>query len=376
LERRHAEKQPVKCTVELSHTIKSYEIAQSLASSGRESLFHVMTPADVVTTVLSRAILDFAYYSIYLELFSFENRSIYFINPKRFMAQGLPEGLPFEELCMRFTQGVLIGYSCATASGVDVLLAPLGRPLQSGEWLLFIAPNEASATYATAPTPRPLEAPAIQIPSLTRHCRVCLIGAARRFGHISDLLDPASRKVFHENHLVLATPEEYFDPAFIQRLVDGGFDKIIINLNDDLAFRLSLYLRGLFGPDDPFVQKIITVLNDPVTENLLTRRGSHRNIILSDKLAAKYIAQLAFQKNLEKVYLELASRDKTEIKLLDVDVHIPRAALANKQQVKQLLLMHGLIYLGTVNAEKECFFDAEDFANACQIVVISPQTAT
>jgi hypothetical protein len=121
------------------------------------------------------------------------------------------------------------------------------------------------------------------------------------------------------------------------------------------------------------IRKIITVLTHPDTAALLNRQGGQHHIILSDKLAAKYFTQLAFQKNLEKVYIGLTSGSDPEIKLLDVDVHIPRAALTTKEDVKQLLLTHGLIYLGAVNAQKECQFDTADFADASQIIVIGPR---
>jgi hypothetical protein len=373
LERRHAEKRPVKCAVELSHTVKSHEIARMLTALGQESLFSVMAPGDVVATVLSRAILDFAYYGIYLELFSFEHKSIYFVDPRRFAAQGLRAGLPFEELSLGFTQGILMGYSCATAAGLDVVLAPLGRALQDGEWLLLIASNEAAIAYAAAGPARAAAGAAIQAPSVIRQCRVGLIGAEREFERLGDFLDEASRTWYRENQIVLGRPEEYFDAEFIHRLRAGGFDKIIINLEDDLAFRLALYIRSLVGDEDPFVEKIITVLNNPVTEMLLQRRGGQCDIILSDKLAAKYITQLTFQKNLEKVYAELTSCKQAEVKLLDVGADIPRAALTNKPELKQLLLANGLIYLGTVNARKETSFDAADFAEARQIVVLGPR---
>jgi hypothetical protein len=374
LERRHLEKRPVKCAMELSHSIKSHEIAHSLAALGPESLFHVMTPSDVAATVLSQAILDFAYYKIYLGLFSFENRSIYFVNPQRFEARGLRRGLKFEELCAHFTQGVLIGYSCATPAGMDIVLAPLGQPLQTGDWLLLIAPNEAAITYAAALPPHAAEAHSVRIPPTAHQCRVCLVGDERQFGRLGDFLNDASRQWYRENQIVLERPEEYFDDAFVHRLHEGGFDRIILNLEDELAFRFLLYLRRLFGADKPFLEKIITVLDDPLTEILLNQRDTHRNIILSDRLAAKYITQLVFQKTLGKVYLDLASRDSTEIKLLEVGVHLPRAALTSKDHVKHLLLAHGLIYLGAVNAQQECHFDTEDFADTRQIVAICPRT--
>jgi len=373
LGQRHAEKRPVKCTVELFHTIKSHEIARLLTSVGGEPLFSVTAPGDIVSTILSRAILDIAYYEIYLELFSFGHNSIYFVNPQRFAAQGLRTGLKFEELSARFTTGVLIGYSYASAIGLDIALAPLGRTLQAGEWLLLIAPNEFAITYEAALPPHAPAVHTINAPAAISQCRLCVIGDERRFENLGDFLNEDSLECYRNNQIVLPRPEEYFDPEFMIRLCEGEFDKIIINLEDDLAFRLSLFIRGKFGEDDPFSRKIITVVDDPDTEKLLNRRGPYHNIILSEKLAAKYVTQLTFQKNLEKVYADLTARDATQIKLLDVDVHIPLTALTNKQEVKHVLLEHGLVYLATVNAQKESCFDAGDFADARQIIVISPR---
>jgi hypothetical protein len=370
LQARHAEKNPVKCAVELFDTVKSRPIAESLASLGTENLFCVVTAGDVVTSVLSRTIIDFAYYGMHLQLFSFENHTVYFVNPKRFAPAGLRFGLRFEELCPRFTQGILIGYSCATPAGLEVLLSPMGRALQTGEWLLFIAQSERAIGYEDAPLP-PMPLPgAVAIPSEIRHCRLCLIGAEHTFDRLGDFLDEPSREWLRRHQFVFEKPEEYFTAEFIQRVRTGGFDKIIVNLDDDAAFRFCLFIRQMFGEDDSFVRNIITVLQDPVTQSMLDARGKNRTTILSDKLAAKYTAQLTFQKNLEKVYQELTSRDHAQIKLLDIDKDIPRGRLTSKSAVKQLLLAHGLVYLGVVNAQKETHFDADDFTQAAQIAVI------
>ena len=68
---------------------------------------------------------------------------------------------------------------------------------------------------------------------------------------------------------------------------------------------------------------------------------------------------------------ELSAPEGSEFNLLEVDTHIPRALLTTKQEVKDLLLTRGIIYVGTVDAEGEIHFDADDFAGVRQLMVIS-----
>ncbi|AKC83487.1 hypothetical protein IMCC26134_13165 [Verrucomicrobia bacterium IMCC26134] len=104
---------------------------------------------------------------------------------------------------------------------------------------------------------------------------------------------------------------------------------------------------------------------------MLNRNTRFRNTILSEKLAAKYITQLSFQKNLEKVYDELSAPEGFEFNLLEVGVHMPRALLTSKAELKDRLLARGLIYAGTIDAQKNVTFDADVFDGAQQLVVIS-----
>jgi len=116
---------------------------------------------------------------------------------------------------------------------------------------------------------------------------------------------------------------------------------------------------------------VVTVLRDPVIESLLNQNAKYRNTILSDKLAAKYITQLSFQKNLEAVYAELSAPEGSEFNLLDIDVHFPRARLTSRQSVMDALLAMGMIYVGTVDETRGVRFDADDFSGVRQLIVIS-----
>lgn len=368
---RHQElKQPIKCAVELSSEVRSREIAQSLTASGRDTLFSVTTPGDVIGRVLSRSIIDIVYYKIYLEIFSFYGHAVYFVDPQHFATQGLAPGMRFETLSRSFTQGMLVGFS-RLDDGVEIRLAPVGQVLEPGDWLIIIARSRTAIAFDGMTSSQAVNATAIIPPSEIRRRRLCVIGAARPFESLPAFLHEDSRAGLKDAHFVFEEVEQYFDPAFVARLQGGDYDNLIINLDDEAGFRFTLFVLAQFPPGDPFLEKIITVLTDPVIEGLLNHHAKFRNTILSNKLAAKYITQLSFQKNLEKLYDELSSPEGAEFNLLDVDVHIPRELLTTKQGVKDLLLARGLVYVGTVDQQQEVHFDADDFVETRQLVVIS-----
>jgi hypothetical protein len=362
---------PIKCAIELSSELQSRAIARALTTHGREALFSVTTPGDVIGRVLSRCVIDIVYYRIYYEIFSFYGHTIYFVDPKQFAAQGVASGSSFEEMNRGFVEGVLIGFSRVEHGELQIRLAPFGQKLMAGDWLLIIARTAESVRYQRPSSVAALDGAEIVPPSEFHHRRLCVVGNARPFERLAAFLDGDSQARLKDAHVFFEDARRYFEPDVIARLRDGNFDSIIVNLEDEAGFRFTLYLLAQFKPQDPFLEKIVTVLSDPVIERLLNGNAKFKNTILSDNLAAKYITQLAFQKNLEKVYDELSAPEGFEFNLLDVETHIPRAALTSKAEVKDRLLARGLIYVGAVDAQKVVTFDAENFAGAQQLVVIS-----
>lgn len=366
----HEQRRPLKCAVELSSEVRSREVAQGLTALGREALFSVTTPGDVIGRILSRSIIDLVFYKLYDEILSAGGHSAYFVNPRK-IANGPAAGTSFEEVSRRFTRGILAGFSHNDAGGFTLRLAPAGQLLGEGDWLIVIARSPADIIYG--PPTAAATAPVLTVtpPSEIRRRRLCVVGNARTFESLADFLHGDSRTDLAKSHFIHEEAAAYFTDDFIARLRTGGYDNLVINLDDETGFRFTLHLEAQLPPDDPLRERIVTVLTDPVIEELLNRRSKHRRTILPDKLAAKYITQLSFQKNLEKLYDELSAPEGMEFNLLEVGRHIPATALTSKPAVKDLLLAHGLVYVGTVDEHKEVQFDADDLTGARQIVVIS-----
>ena len=160
-------------------------------------------------------------------------------------------------------------------------------------------------------------------------------------------------------------------PAFLQGLHEVDYDNIIINLDDEQGFRLTMLLVSKNRNDKSFMTKIVTILGDPVTEQLLNTNVLKSNTVLSHKLAARYIAQISFQKNLDRLFTELAFAEGAEFNLLEVGKHIPADLLVDLSELKKMLAAHKMVYIGTVDNEKNVFLEASTFSDTKQILVLS-----
>jgi hypothetical protein len=371
LAQRHAEHRPVKCSIELSNETYSRDIALALTGVEGGSLFAVTTPGDVIGGVLARSMVDIVYYKAFFELLSFHGSTVQFVDPRRFNLSATAASLPFEQLLLDFNGGTLVGYSRSYVDGrFDLQLCPFGRPMQANDWLLFITDDHHQLDYA--PTEHaPLQVdPRIQPPSEIVNRRLCIIGDAWPIEIIGNFIDEESRTALRDSHFVFADPMAYFDPLFVARMRIEDYDNIVVNLPDELGFRLTLLLLSASPPDDPFLEKIVTVLTDPTIEELLNKNVRYRNTVLSHKLAAKYIAQLSFQKNLEKFFAELAMPEGVEFNLLKVGKHLPRELLTDESAVRRLLAARELVFLGVVDSQRRVRFANGHIDDADQLLVM------
>jgi len=375
LSERQASKSPLKCSIELSSNPDSKRIAKELTTTSLGSFFTVITPGDVIGSILSRAKVDVVYYKVFFEILSFDGSTIQFVDPKNFSSPDKLEGMLFEELLLDFKGGTLIGYSGVTAEGrFQINLSPFGQPFQKTDWLLFLTTNVKEIKYFPVPhDPLLVNKDSIVIPNEVASKNICVIGDAWPLGNIDEFIDLPSLAALKEAFYVFNDPMDYFEPSFLKKLKDGNFDNIIINLDDEHGFRLTMLLISTNQNNQPFLSKIVSILNDPVTEQLLGRKVLRSNTVLSHKLSARYIAQISFQKNLDLLFSELAFAEGVEFQLLEVGKHIPAELLTTSLELRRLLAAYKMVYVGTVDVEKNIDLEANSFEGVKQILVIIHQ---
>lgn len=371
---RFQDRHPFKFAVEMNRTVKSREIVTALSTLQGVCHVSVITPIEVISRILARAIVDIAHYKIFYEILSFYGHEIHFIDARKFFADGLPENCVFEEIQVAFQPGILIGISRAQGSSLHARLAPFGERLVPGDWLIFLAKTSKEIIYT--PCRKMSSGPAVELspPEEIACRRICMVGRCHRFSRIDDFLDEKSRALFRENIIERDDPAQYFDANLVGRIRNGGFDHVIVNLDDETALRFTLYVMTLFGAEDPFLSRIITVIEDPVNEEVLSGHLGHRNTILSEKMAAKYITQISFQKNLDQIYGELTRPEGFEFNLLDIDREFPRQILTDLDSLKGFLLARWMIYVGSVQDNGEVIIGDEDPRDAVRLIVLSEGT--
>lgn len=372
LEDKQQMKKPMKCLVELSVNTESRNIAKNLTSNVTGNLFAVTTPGDVIGSVMSRAMVDIVYYKIFFETLSFSGPTIHFVDPNQIKKAGNLVGKSFQELLLSFSGASLIGFSGVSNGKFYIQLCPFESILEKGEWLIILAENINALTFKTSQTDLSnSQNHLVKSPGEYDSRKICVIGDQWPLGNIEDFIDEKSLASLSKSHFIFENENEYFNQDFQKGLFEEKYDNIVINLSDELGFRLSLILSQQTQNREHLQTKFITVLGDPTTEQLLNSYSSEINTVLSHKLAARYIAQLAFQKNLEGLFTELAFAEGSEFNLLEIGTHIAPELLQNADQLKALLAGNNLVYIGMIDEDKNINLSAHDFKNAKQILVLS-----
>ncbi|EMS35351.1 hypothetical protein C943_00124 [Mariniradius saccharolyticus AK6] len=367
LEERKASRKPVKCSIELSNNADSRVIAQKMS----QALFTVITPGDVIGSILARGKVDIVFYKVFFEVMAFDGSTIHFVNPQVFGLELV--GKSFEELYFGFEGGTLLGYSGINQAGeYRMRLCPFGQNLTSSDWLLFLTTKVNRIVFRPSDDSFKLERLDDIIPPTESVAKqICVIGNHNPLGNIDDFIDVQSMRALKEAHFVFDNQEEYFADKFLQRLKSSNFENIVVNLDDETGFRLTMWLVSKEGENDDFLKKIVTILGDPVTENLLSHYHLKFNTVLSHKLSARYIAQISFQKNLDRLFEELAFPEGVEFNLLEIGKHIPHNLVNDRKELTRLLAGQQLIYLGIVDEDKNVYFESSNFTAAKQILVLS-----
>ncbi|MCH7414645.1 hypothetical protein MM213_14185 [Belliella sp. R4-6] len=369
---RHLANQPVKCLLELSANKESSQIAKLLTASKVGNLFAVTTPSDVIGSVMSRAMVDMSYYNIFYETLSFAGARIHFVDPKRFKKARNLIGKSFHELLMSFSGGSLIGFSGAKEGRLNVQLCPFSENLGNDDWLIFLTGNIKSLNYQPHLVKQKVaDMNEICAPSELISKDIAVIGNTWPIGNIEDFIDYNSFVNLNKSHHVFDSEKDYFQKDFLNSLVHSNHENIVINLQDDLAFRISLILANIKNENIDFKSKIITLLGDPTVEQLIREHTDQVSTVLSHQLAARYIAQLSFQKNLESLFSELAFAEGSEFNILEVGEHISEANLKNSEHVKSILAEKHLIYVGAIDRSNKIQLSTNNFNGVKQILVLS-----
>ncbi len=132
-------------------------------------------------------------------------------------------------------------------------------------------------------------------------------------------------------------------------------DVIILDLEDDQEFVLTMYLQDIYKDRPKFLQKIVNIIYDPDVASLLTGDKQNKNIIISERLVAKYMTQIAFSSYFADIFAELTSPYGSEFYVLNRRKY-PDIFDMNYSELRANLMFSGMVYIGAFDSDDNFVF--------------------
>lgn len=357
LKTRQQRKHPIKAVVEL-HDL---DCAGEIIHASTQSLFVAMAPEEILGNVLKLSMINIDFYNIWSELLSFDGYELYFVNPKKYDLVGLS----YAEIVLRQKEGMLLGISRVIDGEFRFLLNTLDENIKQNDWLLFIARHRDAIAFT---------AEAIKVRSEYKIAQskeifekdIIVIGDKRSIED-NEFLDVANSSL----RTMVPLEEEllYQRSYYDQWLLDQNckVDTIILNLDDELVFRIALALKQYYSPKE--MEHFVYLIDDPKIAEHLHIAGI-KNTIISHVLVSKYIAQVSNQISLSSVFDILFTQKDAEVNLIDVQ-KLPSELLRDRDKLQYELVANKMTYLGVVQEDNTISFGATNVQKAKKIIVLS-----
>jgi len=309
----------------------------------------------ILNKILKRSVVDYRYFHLYAKLFSFEGYTPFI--------ESNMHNESFQSLCMQCTKGVVIGYVHAGEMHINPMP---NTEITTQDHLVYIADHKGDLQLFVSTDEHHHECQKLKIPTPVENRKVLFLGCFHDI-NIQDVSEFLSGDIAIDpvNNL-----DELFNEQFWMQIKRQNYDIVIFNLEDNLEFKLTLYLRALFNTaeDKPFLSKIINIIADPTQAELLVDRHLPNNFILSEKIVAQYLSIVLFHGEFHALFDELTSIKGNEIYIVDTCDY--QAILGYSfPAFKQSLQYNGMLYLGSyIDGMFE--FNSLNYASSQSMVVL------
>ena len=303
--------------------------------------------------LLTRTMIDVTYYKIYEEIFSFDGYELYIKKAKELKLNNIT----YKDAYLKFKDAILIGLK----QNNKIILNEPTTIINSDDEVILIAQNEENIYISE----NKLSISPINIPQPSEmvYKKVCMLGDNLKIDNILEFLDEKGKKDF--KNFKFDSFEKYLDKNFIQHVKDENFESIIINLTEEETIRYILYIMTLFNKNDEFVKNTISIVTNPENAKIIEKITGNNNIILSQRLSAKFISQLIFETELIDIIYELVSVEGSEFNIIENNFKN-----LSIEELKLQLLHNEMTFIG-LKENDEVIINGNDLQNATHILVLA-----
>lgn len=316
----------------------------------------------VIEKFLNRSIVEPDYFKIYSNLLSFEDFEFYDLD----FLEVFGRELVFKEAYVRFSDGVLIG----VLKDDKLILNPdKDMTLSENMKLVTILKNRLEYRTIDNKYQEVQEITKLPIPNLKINRNIVIIGDYDDIesNQIVDFLTKDS--IENLNKIVLTNGDYLKDDFWDNEIIDKDYDMIILNLEDDYEFLLTMYLRNRYKQNDKFLNSLVNIIHDPMNAKLLTDDTFYHNIILSEKLVGEYATQILFNHTVKQIFEEITHSKGNEFYLLEKDNYSSLFEM-DYVKLKTTLLENKMIYIGVIK-DNEFIVNSKEVSKSQKIVVLT-----
>ena len=321
-----------------SENDKTTQVVYEEIFKGTKNKYHIINHNGIIEKFLNRAILETDYFKAYSNLLSFEGFEFYTLN----VQDVFDEEITFKNACMRFTDGILIGIE----RNEHLILNPAKEILLlQNDKLITILENSLAYLISSYEDVN-VEFLKIDKPELKTSRNICIIGDYDDI-HEKQITEFLTQQSIENLKRIVLENNDYVVDSFWDKVASKNYDMIILNLEDDDEFILTMYLRNRFKNNHKLLNSLVNIIHNPVNAKLLVDKKFKDNIILSEKLVGEYITQVMFNSDIVTIFDEITQSKGNEFYILEKSDYESLFQM-KYNDFKLTLLENDMLYIGAI----------------------------
>jgi len=312
---------------------------------------------DIIEKFLNRSVIDYNYFKIYYDLLSFSDGfEFYILNYDDVFEE---DYLYYFQAYMKLENSILIGI----VDKNKVILNPLESVMLNQNHKLIVLMKSRFDFEINEVETLKSNNLKIPLPKLKEQKNICIIGDYNDISldNIVHFLDDKSKE--NITHIV---EDNYMNKNLWDKLLKLKIDIIILNLEDEEEFILTMFLKSLYSEEE--LEKLVNIFYNPQIASLLSNTSRH-NLILSDEIIGKFITQNLFNMYANDIFDEITQTKGNELYILKKDEY-EQIYNFDYQILKHTLYENNMLYIGGF-IDKEFYFNYTEIEKIEKIVVLA-----
>jgi len=324
--------------------------------SNLDNNFFLVQQTSIVENFLNRSIINPDYFYIFSNLLSFHGYEFYTLK------NIFNTPLTFHEAYMKLDNGVLLGIK---QNNTIFLNPPIDTIISNNDEIIVLMENKNS--YTINDNFKKIKKLNLEYPKayLKERKKICIVGDYLNIDNSKIIQFLDSQSIENIGYMI-AKDNDYFNLKFWDQILDKNYDAIILNLEDEYEFLLTLYLHNRYKTQSKFLSSIINIINNPANANLLD--DNKHKIILSEKVVAQYMTQIIFNHDIVNIFDEITQSKGNEFYIFEKKQYKMLFQI-DYLNLKAYLLLNSMLYIG-VFRNNEFILNYKNIDQADKIVVL------